>query len=255
MEENEQLENQEIETEIQTDPIADKAKAMGWVPKEEFRGDPTRWTDAQAFVERGENILPVLKERLDHVIKENKEIKEAQKEFLDYHKKTAKREYDRALQTVQQRKLDAVQDADVDGYQKAEQEERELLKESPPVKQNEPKPEFVDFLKNNDWYQSDPDMRAYADNMGVFISSTKNLEYGDVLKEVEKEVKARYPGKFQNQRRESADSVERSPDTGLPVKQGKTFNDLPADAKAACEKFMRNIPGFTKEQYLKDYFG
>ena len=47
-----------------------KARNMGWLEKDEFKGDPELWTDAAAFLERGENIMPILKERLDKMDKD-----------------------------------------------------------------------------------------------------------------------------------------------------------------------------------------
>jgi regulator of replication initiation timing len=38
-----------------------QAKAMGWVPKEEFRGSEDSWVDADEFVRRGEEIMPILR--------------------------------------------------------------------------------------------------------------------------------------------------------------------------------------------------
>ena len=38
----------------QKDPIDEAARAQGWVPQEEWDGDPTQWRDAQVFLERGE---------------------------------------------------------------------------------------------------------------------------------------------------------------------------------------------------------
>ena len=37
-----------------------QAKEMGWVPKDEYRGDQKNWRDAGEFVERGEHILPIV---------------------------------------------------------------------------------------------------------------------------------------------------------------------------------------------------
>ena len=260
-------ENEEVAIEVEVvedntpDPVEEKARGMGWAPKEEWRGDPEKWKDAKTFVERSENILPIVKERLDSGIKENRELKQTSQElkqtFQEFHKKTAEREFNRALEQVKQRKIEAVQGADVEEYQQAERAEQELLKErqQPATQSTAVSPEFAAFESANDWYKTDPDMRAYADNMGNYIASTRQLPYADMLREVEKEVKARYPHKFQNQRREAAPSVERSAETGLPVKAGKTYTDLPDEARKACDKFVKTIPGFTKEQYLKDYFG
>lgn len=259
MAENEQVE--QVKTEVEQveapDPITEKARAMGHVAKEDFRGDPEKWVDAETFVKRSENILPIVKERLDHVIKENQELKESFREFNEYHKKTAEREFNRALQAIEQKKLDAVESADVQGYHQAEAERRDLLKEhaSPPSQPERmgETAEFKAFTSSNDWYGKDSELTNYADIIGKGLAGTPGMTNAALLSKVAEEVKARYPQKFQNTRREGASSVERSPDTGLPVKTGKTYADLPADAKTACDKFIRTIPGFTKEQYLAEY--
>lgn len=41
--------------------IEAKAKAMGWTPKESFRGDPERFVDAETFLKRGEEVLPIVR--------------------------------------------------------------------------------------------------------------------------------------------------------------------------------------------------
>lgn len=37
------------------------AREMGWRPKEEFRGEPEKWVDAETFVSRGEHFLPIVR--------------------------------------------------------------------------------------------------------------------------------------------------------------------------------------------------
>lgn len=37
------------------------AKEMGWTPQDKFKGDPEKWVDADEFVRRGENLLPLLR--------------------------------------------------------------------------------------------------------------------------------------------------------------------------------------------------
>ena len=39
----------------------EKALEMGWVPQDKWTGDPDKWTDARSYVERGEQILPILR--------------------------------------------------------------------------------------------------------------------------------------------------------------------------------------------------
>ena len=41
---------------------------------------------------------------------------------------------------------------------------------------------------------------------------------------------------------------------GLLVAEGKTYNDLPSDAKIECDRFVATIKGYTREKYVTDYF-
>jgi hypothetical protein len=39
-----------------------------------------------------------------------------------------------------------------------------------------------------------------------------------------------------------------------PSPGGKSYSDLPPDAKAMCDDFVKRVPGFTRDRYVKDYF-
>lgn len=41
--------------------VVAEARQLGWVPQEEFRGDQSRWVDADSFVKRGHEVMPILK--------------------------------------------------------------------------------------------------------------------------------------------------------------------------------------------------
>ena len=62
-----------------------------------------------------------------------------------------------------------------------------------------------------------------------------------------------YPDKFGNPRREQASSVAEPGSQAPRPKKGKTYDDLPPEAKAACDKFVRTIPGYKREDYVKEY--
>ena len=38
------------------------AESMGWIPPERFKGDPERYIDAAEYIDRGEKVLPIIKE-------------------------------------------------------------------------------------------------------------------------------------------------------------------------------------------------
>ena len=56
--------------------VEQEARTLGWVPQEEFKGDPNRWVDADTFVERGHTVMPILRknnERLETLVKQQAE--------------------------------------------------------------------------------------------------------------------------------------------------------------------------------------
>lgn len=50
----------DIENPAARQEIERRAKDMGWAPRDQWRGAPERWIDADVFVRRGEEIMPIL---------------------------------------------------------------------------------------------------------------------------------------------------------------------------------------------------
>lgn len=80
------------------------------------------------------------------------------------------------------------------------------------------------------------------------------------LDQVAAEIKRRYPERFENPRRTAPNGVGRpTGDRGRTGKPGRTFADLPPEAQAAADKFVRTIPPdrngkkYTREDYLATY--
>ena len=85
--------------------VEQRARDMGWVPKEEFRGPEENWKSAEDFVRIGENYMPVLKERLGKLEEtigelraENKKVSGSLQKLADHHRGTWKRQYLKALE-------------------------------------------------------------------------------------------------------------------------------------------------------------
>lgn len=237
------------------DPVEEKARIQGWVPKEQFRGNPETWIDAKTFVERGDNIIPILKERNEHLAREMKETKESVKELTQFYKNAEERAYKRALQDIEQKKIAAVESADVDGYRAAEAEKTELEKTKPGAVQSpvQERPEMAAFRTANTWYDSEPELTAEADALGIAYSR-QGMPYDKVLLKVQERIKILHPEKFSNARRDNASTVETvDSSTGLPKKAGAhTYENLPTDAKVQCDKWVAQGL-LKKEDYVRDY--
>jgi len=242
--------------------VEDKAKRMGWVSEENFKGDKDRWIEAEKFVERGENELPIMRERMRKmdgtIVGLNSTIsgmKDTFGKFQEHQAGVSKRAYDKAIKDITSRQREAVEKGDTDSFDKAEKEKEDLVQEVPVDNIPEGNPaaetEFNQWVAGNEWF-NEPDLQKYASTISVYLQDQTGLTGVKLYDEVKKEVELRFPDRFKNQRRKEPTVVVG--DGEAPVKPGKqTFGNLPKDAQESCNQFIKDIPGYTKEQYLKDY--
>ena len=66
----------------------DKARAQGWRPQEEYNGNPDNWKTAEQFIEDGNKIAPIQKERNDRLTSEIMNMKNDFQAFKEMHFKT-----------------------------------------------------------------------------------------------------------------------------------------------------------------------
>lgn len=245
--------------------VEERAGRMGWVPLEDFRGDEARWVSAEKFVERGENEIPIMRERLRKmdktVVTLNKTISGMSSTFAEFQKHqqgVVDRAYKKGLAEVEKKKLDAVERNDVDAYKEAVKEGEELKPEAVPEvttvdpKLEASKAEFNTWKKDNDWFD-DPELQQYASEISGIVQKQTGLGGIKLYDKVKDQVAVMYPKKFENQNRNIPPVVVGAGGPAAPVDGKKTFANLPADAQAACLSFVKDIPGYTKKDYLKDY--
>lgn len=230
-----------------------EAREMGWRPKEEFRGDESRWVDAETFVKRGHEVLPLVKAENKRLKREIDEIKATMQEFKAHHATVKQRAYDDAVVALRKMQSDAVTRGDGDAFAQisAEMENltAEVAKQPAP---SGPDPTFLSWKDQNPWYGTDPDMTRMADTLGQGLRSMNpNADGVEILKAVEVDIRNAFPHKFSQKR--STSSVDGA---GRPEDRGgkKSYNALPQDAKAACDRFVKQGV-MTKEQYVKEYYG
>jgi hypothetical protein len=255
-------------------PAEVEAKQFGWVPKEEYSGDPEQWKDAETFLRRGKEINGFLRKDLEKIQRaqqlkdaEIAELKSTMEEFKNFHNKTEERAYKRALEELKSAKVDAIEagngelvvkiDDEIAELRETVKKEKETVKPETSVPNAEAQryqEEFFEWSRDNQWHIVDPELRALAEHFGNEINTRyPNKKGKDFLEEVTRLVKEAAPEKFENPRRNfaavSGNSEERVPQN----KNKKTYDNLPPEAKAACDKFVKNIKGYKVEDYLRDY--
>lgn len=263
-EEGQELENggeqQEGQEAAQPSQDEERARRLGWVPQSEFRGDPAKWVSAEEFNRRGEEQLPLLRANLRRTEQELTELKETTRKFAEFHQKVEEQSYQRALEALKQQRIEARQNFDVAREMEIEDEIAELKQKGPPRVEEPAKPEqrldpdYVSWMSENQWAK-DPEAYALGIAIGERLRKQGDQSIGrPYLDRIKQEMRKEHPRFFpelENENRQQRQAVGQS--TALLKKSGKTFNDLPADAKAACLDFEKK--GLIKrEQYIKEYF-
>ena len=269
----EMFEELDVQSEIAPEVISE-AERFGWVPKERFRGSEADWVDAETFVKRGREINPILKannERLKREIEDlRKQVEETSlsaKEFKKFQQASVERQvqdYQEQITALKRAKAEAHSDGDgdkvvqiedqIDEIKEAQKQAKEIKEEVPVKVEAKPDPDFVAWKRENDWYMKDKRLTAIADSIGDELrSENPNLVGRDFLDEVVARVKEEMPHKFGNTSRERPIAVESAGGSKqVGSKKAKTYDNLPADAKTACDSFVRK-GWLTKEEYISKY--
>lgn len=240
--------------------VIEEARVDGWVPKDEWRGDPEKWVDADTFVERGRHIRPILEANNRRLRDELGQVREVldrtAKMVAERERKAEEIGYQRAKAEIDAEKRAAVQSGDLEAYDNAIQREAALKRpEEPKEEQSKPgtpDPVLQGWMNENAWYTKDNESTQYAISMADYIRNTQpNLEGRPFLDAVKKEVEIRFPNKFSNPARSAPSAVAGATRPAAGGK-GRTFNDLPSDAKRVCMQMERM--GIKRDDYVKDYF-
>jgi hypothetical protein len=254
----------EVETaepEVAPELVAE-ATRMGWTPKDQFKGDPAKWRPADEFVERGRTMLPILRHQVQKQDRQIAELTKTVREFAEYQTKTEQRATEKALLQLRQERADAIAKGDGVAFDKVDSqiiEMQEAVKAKPAPQKQDDDPAFTDWLSKNKWAE-DPKLQHIGKGIAEALVADGETARGPALLDmVSAEIKKRYPEKFDNPRRAAAPAVEGG--AGPRKSAGKSYADLPADARAACDRMARNGFGDKpkemaefKAQYVKNYF-
>lgn len=273
--------------------LEDRARRQGWKPKEEYRGPAGRWRDAKTFLEHGENEWPILRERLregdkraaereakltaelEDTKKKLTETSEVMVEMRDLQLKSEERAYLRAKREIEDKMQRAVETSDLPTYHAARQDLDQVeATRPPPVRATAPAPHapvttappterptptidpaISDWIGQNAWFERDNVLKAFAmDVDGELMRRFPGMGTPDRLEEVTRRTMAKFPEKFGPVTRRSSAAPVSGGSPPPPRRTGKSYDDLPADAKASCDRFVSTIPGYKREDYVKTYF-
>lgn len=194
-----------------------KAHALGWRPKDEFSGDPEKFTDAKTFLQRANDNIPMLRENYRKMDMQNQklseQIEQLTKQVAGVNQRLSeaeKRGYEKAVADIEAAQRAAALDGDMEKYDALQKRKADLsIKEAAPQApqtQSEPLPTadliaLEIFQSQNPWFKQDAelneDMCAYV--MGI-KSRNPNISMSEVLQKAKEKVVKANPQKFANQK-------------------------------------------------------
>lgn len=253
--------------------IESTAREMGWRPKEEFRGDVEKWVEAEEFVRRGENFIPLLRKsnaelkgKLDSTTAEVKQLKdiiqashEAIEALKEYQGAETKRQVERARKELMAQLKTARDDGDVEAEELVREqlqsikEVKEEVKASPPTPAvtpipvatpatEAPHPDFEAWVSDNLWFKTDVRKRALALGIADELRADKknaSLQGRAFFDVVAAELETYLQGKPASK----VDGGRPSGSNGSGSPRQRNYSDLPADAREACDRQAARLVG------------
>lgn len=269
---SEEGETQEVELDqVSSAEEITEAKSLGWADADRWRGDPKQWVDAKTFLEKGRPVLGVLKqnnERLQGELAVTRgELTKLQgalqaatasiEALHEAHDEDVKEQVEAARKELKAEITRASREGDHEGLAEAtmklgdlnaaESEARTKEAETAAVK----KPDtFVVPTEIQAWYQANPD----------FVSNPRKVALANVIAaEMRANGETATGAIFMDKLAKEVDETLGTTRRGGPGRVsggnggvgrtapgnggGKTYADLPADAKAVCDRQATRLVG------------
>ena len=225
-----------------------EAREHGWSAKDEFKGDVSRWIDAETFMKRADEMMPLLKADKARLKRELDAIKKDMRRATAHFEGAEDRAYKRAKADIEAQIEAAVETGDMIAA-KAAMKDLDELKPEPQQHSKEDALEALDaFREDNAWYdranlasasEIDINGRLFYDRMvDKHIERTKDLAPTEFFAMIGDMTTEKYPAlKGKAPRTKPASAVE-GVGAGRPSGRGKTWDNLPDGARRQYERFI-----------------
>lgn len=245
-----------------------EAEKIGWIPPTRFKGEAESFVDADEYIKRGETVLPILKRtneqlrrQLDVVTAESranaaalKTAQDAIEQIEERHSVETQKAVERARAEVKTQLAKASEAGDHEAVAELTDQLTQLTKaeeKAAPAEKNSPAafvppPELVDWNRENEWFGKDKRRTALA--LGIAQELREDGEKA-VGREFFDKVAAEVEATLKPKEAPRGDKVEGGRSSEGDTRQGngrKSYNHLPADAKASCDADIKRFVGAGK---------
>jgi hypothetical protein len=244
------------------DEVEAKAREQGWVPKDEWQGDPAAWRPANVFVDRGE-LLGKIKSQSGKM----RELEGMVNYLAEQNRKLYEAGYQKAVDELQAARDAAVEAGDSKAVRELDQKIRAHEKELEKAQQPAPKASsataaadelYQEWATRNPWYEKDEVLQNWANGAAVKLKTKNpNAQDVDIYKHLETEVRKVFPDKFKRVGAPSPDGASNR-GAGSPARKdgNSEFDALLGELPEEEAQIARNLVKrghVTKEQFMQDF--
>jgi len=243
-----------------------EAKADGWTTLEEWVAagkDPEKHRDAKTFVELADNDPAVLRRKITEERKRNEDFQRRVTAATRAQVERVRQESEKQHRD-QIRALEAERDALIDQYAGNPDAIRQINQKFETERQNIPQPvapEIAEWFAGHPEFDTDPVFNAAVVAMG---DKLKGKPYAEQVKELDAEMARRFPEYYGTAEPKS----DPKPANGAPpansrsidgartiqTRDVKSFDTLPAEAKAMFKTLEADGIKIKKEDFAKDFY-
>lgn len=252
-----------------------EAEELGWADKDSWKGDPEKWVDAKTFLDRGRHILPIVRDQnkrmkgeLSQVTARLSTMEQALRSanatiaaLEESQEEDVRAQVEASRKELKEELVKASRDGDHEGVAELTDKLAQLKNSEEDVDEGKVKgknrkeeedttprihPEIIQWFKDNPDFTNNKRKialgNAIAEELRKDGETATGREFMDmVATEVDKSLGT-------GSTRRGTSKVE--PDNGGTGRRGggggggsKTYTDLPADAKAACDRMAGRLVG------------
>lgn len=242
--------------------IEAQAKRMGWKP--DFPGEGK--LSAEDFVKKHDETPAILKAELNRanariaaVEAESRETVKAAKEFQKLAEANAQREWKAKYDTLIAAQAKAVREGDEEAFSAAASDIDTHREAKPTPKADAPASQVISpivttWKSENPWFGTNKRMTALAMAAGdeAFASGERNeAKLVEIMREA---VEERFPDEFDEKPERKPGNPQRGGrSSGATKTVAKTYDNLPSESKAACDRLVKLKMVKNREQYCEMY--
>lgn len=252
-----------------TPEVQQAAEAMGWIPPKRFKGDPERFIDADTYIKRGEEVLPIVREQnkrlhteIDTLKRESQATKQALEkatktleQLEEVHTVATQKAVEDARRQVKAQLAAASEAGDHDGVAEltdqltkmnaAVPDKQVAAKPAAPVEFTPP-PDLVEWNSENPWFGTNKRKTALALGIAQELRDGGETSQGRaffdlVTAELDKELGTPPP------RGDKVEGARGSEGGGGMSSSKASYASMPPEARAACDSDAKRFVGEGKK--------